>query len=91
MVLVLGIVKASLEILGISIWVKKVVLLMSGGQVTLAARVAVLPGLPGSPGLPSLSSSVVTRMVMRLSSIQWLRGGRGGWSTPIPLYFNDAK
>ena len=35
MVLVLGIVKASLEILGIGIGVKKVVLLMSGLYVSL--------------------------------------------------------
>ena len=35
MVLVLGIVKASLEILGIGIGVKKVVLLMSGPHVQL--------------------------------------------------------
>ena len=38
MVLVLGIVKASLEILGIGIGVKKVVLLMSDSQFILQPR-----------------------------------------------------
>ena len=41
MVLVLGIVKASLEILGIGIGVKKVVLLMSGTRSVLIAESSI--------------------------------------------------